>query len=54
MGSLLCFLGIHRWEFQDVRQGVRLGTFARCRRRCHRYYNWSLVNVDVLGEPWRR
>lgn len=50
--SWRCFLGIHRWEFTTSIEHTFRGefevTYARCRRRCHRYRNWVFTNRDRL------
>ena len=58
IGRILCWLGIHRWEWRDEAQpdrigsglGSRLVTYARCRRDCREHGEWSMVNVD--RRPW--
>ena len=48
--SILCWLGIHRWVFRDIRHHGVVDTNAKCGRRCcSRYPTWMTVNRDRIG-----
>ena len=52
LGRLLCAIGLHRWEFEDERQGDRVVTYGRCKRpSCKDYGYWIAVNLEHR-RPW--
>jgi len=53
---LLCRLGLHRWVFRqryddESQDFVIYITESRCKRRCTRYPNWRLVDVEKTNVP---
>jgi hypothetical protein len=52
LGRLLCFVGLHRWEFKMQMTDVTIRDYARCRRSCQTYDRWMCVNEEPRRLPF--
>jgi hypothetical protein len=53
LGTILCWVGIHKWATKSVRVFDVLYTYNRCTRPgCPRYSEWENVEMRSVRSPW--